>query len=407
MSLGTNMMDFLSSATARTLAEGGLMHNWYFLSEGASESARDTDDMFMWLWWFCLIWFVFLMGLMGYWTLKYLRKRGTIAPRSTHHNTPLEIAWTVIPTLFLVYIFFRGFFGYMDKVVSPGEALEINLTGSKWSWAMLYPNGAESTETTRVGAVDVPVFYMPAEVPIRLRMNSTDVMHAFWVPDLRTKQDVLPNRYTTLWFKANSPPADAKTMPASALEAAGGKVKFIEDLAGVPYTDHIVFCAEYCGDQHSEMAAVLRVVPEDAWNRWLAVIAEGTGTLRDIGEATFKTKCATCHTIDGTRSTGPSWKNLYGYDRPLVGGKVIKGDDPDAFYNYIVESIKEPGKEIADTYKNQMSIIPLKEKQIIALIEYMKSLSDAPIAKLPTPGAEKFQQPADGAAAPPMQTPSK
>lgn len=396
MSLGKHMMDSSMTALTRTLAEGGLMHNWYFLSEGATKNAVETDKTYMWIWWFCFWWFVLLMGLMFLWVFQYRRRRGTIAPSSSNHNTALEVAWTVIPTLCLVYIFFRGFFGYMDKVIAPGEALEINLTGSKWTWSMLYPNGAESTETTRVGARDVPVFYMPAEVPIRLRMNSADVMHAFWVPDFRTKQDLLPNRYTTLWFQANAPSGE-KTMPKSALEATGRKLPYIEDLSGVPYSDHIVFCAEYCGDEHSEMAAVIRVVPEDAWNRWLALIGEGTGTLKEIGEATYKVKCASCHTIDGTKSTGPSWKNMYGYDQPLKGGKVIKGDDADGFYNYIVESIKEPGKDIVEGYPNSMSIIPLKEKQIIALIEYMKSLSDAPIAKTPTPGAEKFEKPAEDA----------
>jgi len=389
MSLGTNTMDTSMKALTHTLADGGLMHNWYFLSEGASDNAVHTDATFMWIWWFCLGWFVLLMGLMGLWVVQYRRRRGTIAPASSHHNTPLEIAWTVIPTLCLVYIFFRGFFGYMDKVIAPGEALELHLTGSKWSWAMLYPNGAESTETTRIGARDVPVFYMPADVPIRLRMNSVDVMHAFWVPDLRVKQDLLPNRYTSLWFRINAPSGE-KLMPRTKLEAANGKVPFIEDLAGEPYSDHVVFCAEYCGDEHSEMAAVLRVVPEGAWNRWLGIIAEGTGTLRDIGEATYKVKCATCHTIDGSKSTGPTWKNMYGYDQPLKGGRVIKGDNADVFYNYIVDSMKEPGKDIVEGYGNNMSLVPLKEKQIIALIEYMKSLSDAPIAKLPTPGAEKF-----------------
>ncbi len=101
---------------------------------------------------------------------------------SAAHNTPLEIAWTVIPTLFLVYIFFKGFWTYFDKVMSPGTAIQMDVVAKKWNFRLYYPNGSETTTTTVIGSADIPVFYVPAETPIKLRMISEDVNHSFFVP---------------------------------------------------------------------------------------------------------------------------------------------------------------------------------------------------------------------------------
>ena len=370
----------------------GLWQRLWMGKNAGSALGDDTDAMYIWLWWFCVFWFVFLMALMVYFVAKYRRRPGVPAIVSPAHNTPLEIAWTVIPTLFLVYIFFRGFQGYMDKLVSPGDAVEMRLTAYKWNWELEYPNGGNSPATAVIGARSVPVFYLPAGVNIRLRMNSRDVMHAFWVPAFRIKQDIVPNRYTALWFNANDPSGD-KTHPLDANAATARRLldasapDFIEEFKGVPYEDHWVFCAEYCGDEHSEMAAILRIVPEDAFNRWLPTTAEDpNASPADVGRAVYTVKgCASCHSLDGSPNTGPTWKDVYGHEVELADGSRVPGDA-----NYIRESILIPGAKIVKGYGNNMPPFVLSERQIDGVIAYMRTISvhaggnAAPPATAPT-----------------------
>ncbi|MCX5691793.1 MAG: cytochrome c oxidase subunit II [Planctomycetota bacterium] len=377
MTPGTQAMkNVFASSSFHTLAEGGFFQSLFFKGRGATENAAHTDDLYIWLWWFCLAWFVFLMILMTFFVIKYRRRKGQIAQVSSSHNTPLEVAWTVIPTLMLVYIFFQGFRGYMSKVVAPGEAIEINLNGQQWFWSMTYPNGAESTSIKMIGAKASPVFYMPADVPIRLRMNSRDVMHAFWITDFRTKQDVLPNRYTTMWFQAGLSKTP-KMHPKDAVEAKSMDMEFIAELVGVPYEDHVVFCAEYCGNEHAEMAATIRLVPYEAWKSWLTYIESPSNkTPAEIGQFVWKTKCASCHSIDGNAGTGPTWKNLYGHTAEFTDGTSALADP-----NYIRESILYPAKHIVKGYGPNMPLIALKERQIEGVIAYMKTISSNPLAK--------------------------
>jgi len=372
---------------ASTLAEDPFYRIW-FRAPSATEAGRESDSMFMWLWWFCVAWFVLLMGLMVFWAVKYRRRPGKIAERSASHNTPLEIIWTVVPTLFLVWIFFKGFHGYIHKMLSPGDATEMYLTGAKWLWQLNYPNGAETPETTHLGAKDVPVFYMPAKTPIRLKMQSKDVMHAFWVPDFRIKQDVLPNRWMMVWFKADGPDAPNAEVKTHRVvdenSPEGKKRRDLVVLSGKPYTEHRVFCAEYCGDEHSEMAAVIRVVNDDVYRAWLAAIGTPSDPV-ELGRQVWKTKCASCHTIDGSKGTGPSWKDLYGREEELVGGQKVLVDDA-----YITESIFDPQKRITKGYENQVMtsfrglLTPI---QLQGVIEFMKSVSTHAPAK-PADGGE-------------------
>lgn len=390
----------------------GLFERLNLRAPAHTEVARDTDSMYMWLWWFCIAWFVFLMGLMVLFVLKYRRKPGQIAPVSSSHNARLEIAWTIIPTLMLVYIFFRGFEGFMEKVAPPGNAMELKLTGYKWSWDMEYPNGLVINRgvpgsSVVIGAEAAPVFYVPADVPIRLRMNSTDVMHAFWIPDFRVKADLVPNRYTAMWFKAKKP-AEAgpgitvKRHPKSEAEAIANSLgdkmapPFVPELAGIEYTDHWVFCAEYCGTSHSEMAAVIRVVPMEGYSRWLAAtndMIQNKLPPQQLGEMVFKGKCISCHSIDGSANTGPTWKNLYGHEVEFTDGTKYTAEqmsDPVFFANYVAESVRVPSAHIVKGYGNNMNAFSesqVSQKQLEALIEYMKSPALSDKAPPPAPGA--------------------
>jgi cytochrome c oxidase subunit 2 len=378
-------MTTISNRTMMTLAEMNWIEKlWLRAPEStAGPTAGETDAMFMWLWWFCVAWFVALMTLMVYFVVKYRRRPGRIAPWSPAHNTTVELAWTIIPSLFLVYIFFRGFHGYMGKVVAPGGAVELSLTGYKWNWEMTYPTGVKvdaSTYNKTIGARPVPVFYVPGDTTVRLRMNSRDVMHAFWIPDMRIKSDLVPNRYTGLFFKPKGPEQGSRRHPASKEEAReSGKnpdnIPFIDAMAGVPYSDHWVFCAEYCGEEHSEMAAIIRVVPKEAFAVWLRDAAEG-GDVPPVekGKRIYAAKCASCHSNDGSGNTGPTWKNLFGSQRNFADGSSTTADE-----NYIVQSIRYPAKQIVAGFQNQMTPWPedlLPQKNVDAIIAYMKSISD-------------------------------
>ncbi len=374
----------------------GFWHRFWLRAPAGGDVGHETDVIFMWLWWFCLAWFVVLMVVMGAFVVRYRRaKVGPVAPASPAHNTTIEVLWTVLPSLCLIPMFVYGYHGYMDKLIAPGDAVEMNLTGQKWSWSLTYPDGGESPATTTLGAKEIPVFYMPARKAIRLRMISKDVMHAFWLPDFRVKQDVLPNRYMSVWFEAVAPAGDR-------LLTADNTDPSARSLVGTPYHDYWIFCAEYCGDEHSEMAAIMRVVPEDKFNAWRGAVREFMDTKltpAQRGEMLHRTRCASCHNIQG-KGTGPEWKNLYNSKRATNAGEVTANPD------YIRESIYEPASKIATGYGNQMTSFKgvLTEKQVNDLIAYMRTISDltppgelAPPADTPggTPGEKPADKPAD------------
>ncbi len=351
-----------------------------------SPLAQHSDDTFMFIWWFCVAWFIFLMGLMFYFVIAYRRKPGKIAVRSSSHNASLELFWTIIPTLMLVYIFWIGFEGYMEKVTPPGNAMELKLTGYKWSWDLEYPGGVVVNRGTSGGKVAkdaaelVPIFYVPAETPIRLRMNSTDVMHAFWIPNFRIKSDLVPNRYTGLWFKANGPDGGIHTRyhPKTKAEEKPGELNnpFVEALAGAPFEDHWIFCAEYCGTGHSEMAGIIRVVSADVYKNWLVLQNDNpTDTPAMKGAKIYKARCISCHSVDGSSGTGPTWKNMFGYSFMHTNGESHVNDD-----QHITEAIRYPNKHIRSDYPaGGMSAFPeslLSNKQVDYILAYMKTISD-------------------------------
>src|SRR4051812_18493776 len=191
-----------------------------FREPGSSTFAGQSDLLFFWIYAISAFFFVLLMALMVWFAFIYRRKPGRVPERSRSHNTFLELSWSVIPTIILVWMFFEGFWGYTSAVVAPVESEDLIVTGQKWQWSVAYPNGAASPEVTRtrrmgewdkpaegsgaaatMAAVDTPIFVVPENHPVSLRLTSIDVIHSFWIPDFRVKFDVFPNRYTSLWFE--------------------------------------------------------------------------------------------------------------------------------------------------------------------------------------------------------------
>jgi cytochrome c oxidase subunit II len=354
----------------------GFWHNLWFGKPASTKNGEASDWMNMWLWWFCVAWFVVLMAIMFFFVVRYRRSKvGPVAKASSAHNTPIELAWTIIPSLFLVFMFFKGFWGYIDNVVAPSNATEIRVEAAKWSWRFIYPTGAETRSAKQVGSISQPVFYVPAGKPVQLRMKSKDgdVMHALWIPDFRIKADVLPNRYTTLWFETK--PLESTTLLSESNEPLVSDKKFAF-LKGVPFEDHWLFCAEYCGDNHSEMAATVRVVPEAIYKKWLAAVSDPSDLApAAYGEILYKSQCASCHSVTpGAVSTGPNWTELWGNPSiPIKDQPPAKGDA-----DYVRESVRNPAAKIHDGFPNNMTPFPasaLSDEKLEALFAFMKRVS--------------------------------
>ena len=306
-----------------------------FLPPTGSTIAPDVDALFNFLLYLSIGFFVLIMSLVVYFSARY-RRRGE-APRLTPaltHNTALEMTWIVIPLILVGVLFVWGFKGFMRLSVVPKDAMEIKVTGQKWFWSFMYPEGAST----------INELVVPAGKPVKLLMSSQDVIHSFFVPDFRIKRDVLPNRYSVAWFEAPRP------------------------------GEHRLFCAEYCGSQHSGMVGKVRVIGEREYQEWLTTaMMSGEGmNPADFGAKLYVSKtCNTCHSIDGRAMNGPSFQGVYGHEVTLADGSKLIVDE-----NYIRESILNPQSKVVAGYQPIMPTFQglVQAHEIDALIAFIKTL---------------------------------
>jgi len=304
------------------------------LPVAGSEYARSHDTLLMFILALTVIFFSLIAVLSVTFVWRYRRSRNQGPTPHMTHNTALELTWSIIPGLILLVLFLWGLKGYIAAGVAPLDAMEIQVTGKKWLWAFEYPNGART----------INEIHVPVGKPVKLVMTSEDVIHSFYIPTMRIKQDVLPGRYTELWFTPTK--------------------------AGM----HQAFCAEYCGKSHSDMLAKIWVDEEAAYQKWLEEGDEHTRTmpLKDLGRLIWENRgCSTCHSLDGTRGQGPSFKGIWGHAQKLADGKTVVVDA-----NYIRESILMPQAKIVAGYEPIMPTFQglLREREIQAVIEFIKSL---------------------------------
>jgi cytochrome c oxidase subunit II len=323
--------------------------------------------------------------------MKYKRRPGVPAQRTPNHNTALEVTWVVVPLLILTVVFFWGFQGYMKAQVAKSTAERINVTGRKWNWEVRYANGAttpvqlflddhtvpneQGHSIGKRGNVGVPMFIVREGVPVHFLLKSEDVMHSFYIPDMRLKMDLFPNRYTSLTFT----PQTSKQTPAQKERQVGiitpDSLAISKDSKQwIPGSDHYVFCAEYCGINHSEMAAIIRVVDQATYDRVMADwgdVYKGK-PLIDVGKMVHTRLCVTCHTINGDKNTGPTWKDAYGTQVQLEGGGTVAMDE-----TYILRSINEPAAQIHKGFENKMTPFKgqLSDLEVQGIMAYFRSLS--------------------------------
>ena len=271
---------------------------------------------------FCMI--IFL-------AVKYRRRTEDERPRPIEGVLWLEVFWTLIPFGLTMVIFVWGAIIFFDIFSPPNDALEISIVGRQWMWKAQHPEGQR----------EINELHVPVRQAVKLMMTSEDVIHDFFLPAFRLKQDVLPGRYTSLWFEATK--------------------------SGV----YPLYCAEYCGTQHSGMIGRVVVLEPADFEKWLSGGATGM-SMAELGESLFQRfGCAACHRATGT-SQGPSLAGLFGKSVQLQQGITVTADE-----NYIRESIVDPRAKIVAGYQPIMPTFKglVSEEAILQIIAYIKSLS--------------------------------
>jgi cytochrome c oxidase subunit 2 len=302
------------------------------LPEQLSTGAAEVDDLYMFCYWFSVLFTAAITAVMLYCIVKFRRSKGAKA-EPVGHNLVLELVWTVIPIFFVVWLFHWGFKVYVHNAIAQESSMEIRVRGKKWLWEFEYPNGNRENGVIRI----------PLNRPVKFVLSSEDVLHSFFVPGARMKKDAVPGMYSNISFTPTT------------------------------LGDMQVFCAEYCGTSHSGMLATIKVVTPEEFDEYMKKGPEKPGdkTPAQWGEALYTSNaCKTCHSTDGSKMPGPTWKGLYGKTESMADGTSVTVDE-----NYIKESILKPQAKITAGFTTtQMPPFTLNDAQIDAIIAYMKTL---------------------------------
>lgn len=306
--------------------------------EQASTVAPQTDALYIML--TIVTGTVSVMIFIAIFALAIIYRRRPDNELAEEEEAPkaLEIAWIVIPFIFFMGTFVWGSWLYFKLARVPDNALDIYATGKQWMWKFQHPSGQR----------EINELHVPIGRPIRITMASEDVIHSLFFPYFRTKADVLPNRYRTMWFQAT------KT----------GRFH--------------IFCAEYCGTLHSGMIGWVDVMEPTDYQKWLAGGSEGS--LASQGEGLFqKLACNTCHTNDVT-GRGPVLVGLYGSTVTLSDNSTVTADE-----NYIRESILNPQAKLVKGFGPIMPTFQgqVNEDDLLKLLAYIRSLSAPPVVGAP------------------------
>jgi cytochrome c oxidase subunit 2 len=287
---------------------------------------------------------VLLIGItifMLYFVFKYNRKKNKVAA-NIEGNTKLEIIWTVIPTLLVLTMFYFGWAGWEPMSKPPKDGLNVTTTARMWSFSFLYENGKQSSELV-----------VPVGVPVKLKLVSVDVLHSVFIPAFRIKEDIIPGRDKLMWF--------------------------IPQREG----NYDLYCAEYCGLQHSYMGSNVKAIPQAEFDKWYTDTtavkstvdastpgAEGLAILKNQG-------CNACHSSDGSKIIGPTYLGLWGKTHVVIrGGQEVTVTVDSA---YVKKSIYDPNYEVVKGY--QKSLMQPYEKSVSAkdvdkIIEYLQTLEE-------------------------------
>jgi cytochrome c oxidase subunit 2 len=301
--------------------------------EQASTMAARVDNLYFFITAVCAFFAVVVTVLVIFFAIKFRRRTPDQVGEPIHGSLALELAWTGIPFIIAMVMFVWGASVYFALARVPDEALDIYAVGKQWMWKFQH----------REGQREINELHVPVNTPVRVLIASEDVLHSLYFPSFRTKMDAVPGRYTQLWFTATR-----------------------------TGTFHI-FCAEYCGTNHSGMIGRVVVMPQNEFQAWLGGGAAG-GTLAQTGEKLFTDlACITCHRAD-SGARGPLLNGVFGSTVQLANGSTVTADAA-----YIRESILNPTAKVVAGFAPIMPTFQgrVSEEQLLALTEYIKSLPAA------------------------------
>jgi cytochrome c oxidase subunit II len=326
-----------------------MMRRLLALPEQASTVARGIDTLHYIVISISMLGAVLVAGTVAVLLLRFRRRPGG-PPHPRPRPIPVWAEALVIGGLLAMFVAFWvvGFRQFVTLRTPPENTFDVYVVAKQWMWQFAYADG-NATQGD---------LYVPAGRPVRLIMTSRDMIHSFFVPDFRVKQDVLPARTSILWFEAPDP------------------------------GEHDIFCTEYCGTEHSLMRGRVIVLDDAAWAKWSETHERGTDLVTAGAKVASERGCLRCHTVDGTPHLGPTWAGLYGSMVPLATGGELRADEA-----YLTESMMDPERRIHAGFPPIMpSYLGLLEgAEVAALVQYIRSLpahpgpgSPLPVAPLPS-----------------------
>jgi cytochrome c oxidase subunit II len=302
--------------------------------ETASTMAGRVDALYFFLVSLAVFFSLLIAGLIVFYAVKYKRRSADSVGESIHGSLVLELTWTIIPFFIVMTIFVWGASVFFAMARPPDETLNIYVVGKQWMWKFQHLDGQR----------EINELHVPVNRAVKLIMTSEDVIHDFFVPAFRVKADVLPGRYTSIWFQATKP----------------GR--------------YHLFCAEYCGTKHSGMIGQVVVMDPTEYQSWLSG-GGPEGSLAEGGAKLFASlACNTCHRPDA-QGRGPVLEGLFGKTVTLQSGDTVTVDEI-----YVRESILNPSAKVAAGFQPIMPTFQglVSEEQLLELIEYVKSLQSMP-----------------------------
>jgi len=311
-----------------------MFDNFPLWPQRASSTAGNVDALFIFLLIVSGMMTLLIFTAVVYFAARYRQRKGVPAEQ-IEGSTPLELTWSIIPLGVFLVIFAWGAVVYFKSRTPPRDATEVYVVAKQWMWKIEHAEGQR----------EINELHVPVGRDVKLIMTSQDVIHSFFVPAFRMKQDVLPGRYTVAWFRAIKP----------------GR--------------YHLFCTQYCGTQHSGMIGDIVVQEPAQFEAWMS--GGSTGPLSATGEKIFaELGCATCHRTD-TQGRGPNLIGVFGRPVLLEDGSTVMADE-----NYIRESILDPGAKVVNGFKPVMPTFQglVSEEQLNALVAYVKSLSQPGVA---------------------------
>jgi len=300
----------------------------------ASNFVEGVDQAFLIITGISLVFLVGITFAMIFFVIKFNKKKNPVA-LNVKESKSLEIIWTVIPTILVLIMFYYGWVGYAPMRDFPADAIQVKATGRMWSWSFEYENGKIS-----------PTLIVPINKAVTLNLYSPDVLHSLYIPAFRIKEDLVPGINNKMWFKA-------------------GEMGYFD-----------ILCAEYCGERHSYMLSKVEVITQEEFDLWYNEKDE----FANEAEAGFKilqaNGCIACHSIDGTRLVGPSFKGLWNSTKTVItDGKTHQIIADEA---YIKESIYNPSADVVDTYPKVMISYKesITEEQLKQINAYLKTIAN-------------------------------